>query len=46
MTSISPNNIFTAAVNHLLAQEAWARVKLLSHTGEVAVLDAGVLAVR
>jgi ubiquinone biosynthesis protein UbiJ len=46
MTSISPHNIFPAAVNHLLAQEAWARAKLLPHTGKVAVLDAGLLVVR
>ncbi|ABR90318.1 Uncharacterized conserved protein [Janthinobacterium sp. Marseille] len=46
MTSLSPANIFPAAINHLLAQEAWARAKLLPHAGKVAVLDGGVLAVR
>ncbi|MFC7289379.1 SCP2 domain-containing protein [Herminiimonas glaciei] len=46
MTSLSPANIFPAAINHLLAQEAWARAKLMPHAGKVAVLDGGVLAVR
>ncbi len=46
MTSFSPTNIFPAAINHLLAQEAWARGKLIPHAGKIAVLDAGVLAAR
>jgi len=46
MTSLLPANIFPAAINHLLAQEAWARAKLIPHAGKVAVLDGGVLAVR
>jgi len=46
MTSFSPNNIFPAAINHLLAQEAWARAKLIPHAGKIAVLDGGVLAAR
>lgn len=46
MTSLSPAHIFHAAINHLLAQEAWARAKLMPHAGKVAVLDGGVLAVR
>ncbi|MBF8176479.1 MAG: SCP2 sterol-binding domain-containing protein [Burkholderiaceae bacterium] len=46
MTSLSPAHIFPAAINHLLAQEAWARAKLMPHAGKVAVLDGGVLAVR
>lgn len=46
MTSLSPAKIFPAAINHLLAQEAWARAKLIPHAGKVAVLDGGVLAVR
>ncbi|HZW14600.1 MAG TPA: SCP2 sterol-binding domain-containing protein [Noviherbaspirillum sp.] len=36
----------SAAINHLLAQEAWARDKLTRHAGKVASFDAGVLAVR
>lgn len=46
MTSFSPTNIFPAAINHLLAQETWARVKLIPHAGKIAVLDGGVLAAR
>ncbi len=36
----------SAAINHLLARESWARDKLAKHGGKVAVLDAGVAAVR
>lgn len=46
MTSFSPSHIFPAAINHLLAQEAWARAKLIPHAGKIAVLDGGVLAAR
>ncbi|MES2024652.1 MAG: SCP2 sterol-binding domain-containing protein [Pseudomonadota bacterium] len=46
MTSFSPANIFPTAINHLLAQEAWARAKLMPHAGKIAVLDGGVLAMR
>ena len=35
-----------AAINHLLAQEAWARDALELHAGKVALIDAGSLAVR
>ncbi|PIL38074.1 sterol-binding protein [Massilia psychrophila] len=47
-----PNNRLAvpavAAINHLLAQEAWARDVLVLHAGKVAFIDAGspVLAVR
>jgi ubiquinone biosynthesis protein UbiJ len=34
------------ATNHLLAQEPWAREKLIAHAGKVACFDAGVTAVR
>jgi ubiquinone biosynthesis accessory factor UbiJ len=37
---------FTAAINHLLVQEPWARDKLARHAGKVACLDAGAAAVR
>ena len=37
---------FSAAANHLLAQESWARDKLARHAGKVACFDAGVTAVR
>lgn len=36
----------SAAINHLLAQEAWARDKLCRHAGKVACFDAGMVAVR
>jgi len=35
-----------AAINHLLAQEAWARDVLVLHAGKVACIDTGSLAVR
>lgn len=37
---------FSAAINHLLAQEPWARDKLARHAGKVAVFDGGVAALR
>lgn len=36
----------SAAINHLLAQEAWARDKLIRHAGKVACFDAGMAAFR
>jgi ubiquinone biosynthesis protein UbiJ len=35
-----------AAINHLLAQEAWARDALMLHAGKVALIDAGSVALR
>jgi ubiquinone biosynthesis protein UbiJ len=35
-----------AAINHLLAHEAWARDALVLHAGKVALIDAGRIAVR
>lgn len=35
-----------ATINHLLAQEAWARDALMRHAGKVAVIDTGHLKVR
>ncbi len=35
-----------AAINHLLAQEAWARDALLLHAGKVALIDTGAAALR
>ena len=35
-----------AAINHLLAQEAWARDALAQHAGKVACIDAGSVVVR
>ncbi|KQQ47575.1 sterol-binding protein [Duganella sp. Leaf126] len=36
----------SAAINHLLAQEPWARSALQRHAGKVAAIDAGVAALR
>ncbi|HJV87990.1 MAG TPA: SCP2 sterol-binding domain-containing protein [Noviherbaspirillum sp.] len=36
----------SAALNHLLARETWARDKLVKHAGKVAFFDAGVTGVR
>lgn len=36
----------SAAINHLLAQEPWARDKLSRHAGKVASFDTGMLAMR
>jgi ubiquinone biosynthesis accessory factor UbiJ len=36
----------SAAINHLLAQEAWARDKLARHAGKTAVFDAGIAALK
>lgn len=44
MTSLF--SIPLAPINHLLAQEAWARAKLMPHAGKVARLDTGVIAVN
>ncbi len=46
MTSLSPAAVPPAAINHLLAQESWARALLAPHAGKIAVFDAGVLALR
>lgn len=35
--------VLPAAINHLLAQEAWARAKLGRHAGKIARLDGGVV---
>lgn len=40
---ISP---LSAAINHLLAREPWAREKLARHAGKVALFDAGVVSIR
>jgi len=38
--------VASAAINHLLAQEPWAREKLLKHAGKVAAFDTGVATLR
>ena len=35
-----------ASVNHLLAQEPWARALLVAHAGKLACIDAGAFALR
>lgn len=42
MTSLF--SLTPAPVNHLLAQDAWARTRLAAHAGKIARLDAGLLA--
>ena len=46
MTFRSPADFLPAAINHLLAQEAWARAKLMPHAGKIAAFDAGLMTVR
>lgn len=46
MNPPSPVHLLPAAINHLLAQEPWARAKLMPHAGKIAVLDGSVLALR
>lgn len=36
----------SAAINHLLVREPWARERLTKHSGKVAVFDAGVASIR
>ncbi|NEX64356.1 ubiquinone biosynthesis accessory factor UbiJ [Noviherbaspirillum galbum] len=36
----------SAAINHLLAQESWARNELMRHAGKTAVFDAGLATLR
>lgn len=36
----------SAAINHLLSREPWARERLMRHAGKTALFDAGVAAVR
>ena len=50
LSSLSPQHAFTlpavAAINHLLAQEAWARALLARHAGKDACIDAGLAQLR
>ncbi len=50
MISLKPGSFSaapaSAAINHLLAQEPWARQDLQRHAGKVAVIDAGAAALR
>ncbi|SHN35987.1 ubiquinone biosynthesis protein UbiJ [Duganella sacchari] len=50
MISLKPGSFSaapaSAAINHLLAQEPWARQELQRHAGKVAVIDASSVALR
>jgi ubiquinone biosynthesis protein UbiJ len=39
------DTVLPAALNHLLAQESWARAMLIPHAGKVACFDLGVVSV-
>ena len=43
---LSPTAPAVATINHLLAQEAWARDALMRHAGKTACIDTGHLALR
>lgn len=49
-TALTPQSVLmapaVAAINHLLAQEAWARDALAMHAGKEANIDAGSIALR
>lgn len=38
--------MLVSVINHLLAQEPWARAKLRDHAGKLACLDAGAIVLR
>jgi ubiquinone biosynthesis protein UbiJ len=46
MTPPSLSQFGVAAINHLLAQETWARTKLLAHAGKLACFDVGMVVIR
>ncbi|MCG2584980.1 SCP2 domain-containing protein [Massilia sp. TS11] len=41
-----PSAPAAAVINHLLAQEAWARAALVPHAGKIACIDAGATALH
>ena len=43
MTLATPFALIPAAINHLLAQEPWARDKLVAHKGKTACFDLSIL---
>jgi ubiquinone biosynthesis protein UbiJ len=43
MTPSPPLFVIPLTINHLLAQEPWARAKLMLHTGKIARFDVAVL---
>lgn len=38
--------MLVSVINHVLAQEAWARAKLAAHAGKLALIDAGAVTLR
>lgn len=46
MTFATPLSLIPSAINHLLAQEPWARDKLAAHQGKIACFDVSVLHIR
>lgn len=51
MISVNPSNFSaaapaSAAINHLLAQEPWAREELRRHAGKIASIDTGAVVLR
>lgn len=46
LPAINPMKPAAAVVNHLLAQEAWARQKLAAHAHKVACIDTGAAQLR
>lgn len=46
LPAMNPMKPAAAVVNHLLAQEAWARQKLAAHARKVACIDTGAMQLR
>ena len=46
LTDAFPRSLVPAGINHLLAQESWARDKLLAHVGKVACIDVELITMR
>ncbi|MGK5055103.1 ubiquinone biosynthesis accessory factor UbiJ [Janthinobacterium sp. RB2P8] len=46
LSDLSPMTPVIATINHLLAQEPWARQQLAVHAGKLACIDTGAVALR
>ncbi|MFX7816383.1 hypothetical protein ABTK28_20750, partial [Acinetobacter baumannii] len=46
VSGLDPMKPAAAVINHLLAQEPWARDTLMAHAGKVACIDTGVMQLR